>query len=122
MKISAINNWLCGNISSTEIKDMLEPILKEHQKKLRTKGTSIPLFLTEDIHLVFGYLAFNFLCNSFLMDDINELELSYIAELLLLSSSVYIENEDIEERLELLCDYDIYGKFSKEDMRKLLKL
>ncbi|GAB6010445.1 hypothetical protein [Dysgonomonas reticulitermitis] len=122
MKLSTINNWLCGNISSVEIKAMLEPILKEHQKKLKTKGTSIPLFLTEDIHLVFGNLEFNFLCNSFLMNDINELELSYIAELLLLSSSVYIENEDIEERLEFLCDYDIYGKFSKEDVRRLLKL
>jgi hypothetical protein len=120
MKLSIINDWLKGCISSAAIRAIIAPYLEEYLKKMNIKGTSIPLFLTEDISLSFGVSEFDFFCNSFLKGDLNELELSYIAELLLLSSFVVISNEKVQEGLDFLCDIDIYRTFTKDEVKAIL--
>lgn len=120
MKLSIINNWIKGGITSREMTSILDPYLETHLEKLTTKGISSPIFLTEDIQMSFEYSDFSFLCTSFLDSNINELELSYISELLLLAPSVSIKEEKVLEGLEYLCDLDIYGKFTKADVMNLL--
>jgi len=121
MKLSIISDWINGNISSEKLKTIIDPYVLEFQRKLKIKGTSIPFYLTEDVLLSFGILEFIFFCNAYINGNLNELEASYIAELLLLSPSVLINEEKIKDGLDFFCDIDIYGSFTKEDVKSLLQ-
>ncbi len=120
MKLSIIKDWINGSIPSNKLRYIIDPSVLEFQKKLKIRGTSIPIYLTEDILLPFGIAEFVFFCDAYIKGDLNELEVSYIAELLLLSSSVLINEEKIRDGLSFFCDIDIYDSFSVEDVKKLL--
>ena len=80
----------------------------------------MPIYLTEDIDLSIGKKEFIVLCESFLNDELSELEINYVADALLLSNRVLFEDENISDYIGYLTDPEINGHLTKNDVNNIL--
>jgi hypothetical protein len=113
MKLSTVSNFLNKEITSKELKGIIKNEIAEYEKKLSIVGGSNPILLYEDLP-VFKIDVENIdhLCGSYLRGELNEIELNYLAEALLLSSKVNFESSRVEDALLMLTEIDYYKLIS----------
>jgi len=66
------------------------------------RGKSVPVIVEEDVLIFFYYGKLNYLKNSLTNGDFKHIEISYIADAILLSGSVKFEDDAIIDAVELL--------------------
>ncbi|MBO6518333.1 MAG: hypothetical protein JJ975_17495 [Bacteroidia bacterium] len=91
MKLSKIKLWLTGKLSDHDIRLVLQPKMSNYLRALSKKGSSARIEVTEDEKFKLTEMDQPAFSNSALSDT----ELSYIANALLLSEWVNIENDDV---------------------------
>jgi hypothetical protein len=113
MKLSIVSNFLNKEITSKELKDIIKNEITQYKNKLSIVGGSTPILLFEDLpSLNIDVENINHLCGSYLRAELNEIELNYIAEALILSSKVKFENSRVEDALLMLTEIDYFKLIS----------
>lgn len=113
MKLSTVSNFLNKEITSKELKGIIKNEIVEYEKKLSIVGGSSPILLYEDLpNLKIDVENIDYLCGSYLRGELNEIELNYIAEALLLSGKVNFESSRVEDALGMLTEIDYYKLIS----------
>ncbi|MBU8883504.1 hypothetical protein KSK37_10455 [Kaistella sp. DKR-2] len=96
------------NIFNTYNKDF-----EQYKKEILKKGSSVNFNINKDKNFVFTKFHLSNLCNLFINDIIDELELNFIVDLIIASINSF-ENIEILEKLETLTDPEINGFITKE--------
>src|SRR5688572_15340251 len=117
VKLSYIKSVFIGKSSLKEGKENISAEIKEYISSSREKGKTMSVYLAEDIDLSVGENELRILGEAFLNDELTALEISYIADALLLSNRVIFENEDVADRMGYLTDAEINGPINKEVVR-----
>lgn len=111
-----------GSMSIDQFRSAISNKIKEYKNSLSVRGKSASIYLTEDIdNLFIGKKELTKLCHAFLNDQLNEFEIAYVTDALLLSEKVMFENEEIREAFELLTDSEVHGALTKGDIHKMLE-
>jgi hypothetical protein len=120
MKISIIAKLLNNEIDVFKFKEIINNEILEYSNLLKKKGSSISIFLIEDDNILIKSRDFNFLCNLFLEDKLDNYEILYIMDALSLSSNIQFENEKIRESVEEF-GFTENGNLSKDSVRKYME-
>ena len=121
MRLSHIKSTLNGELSFEELKVILSKEMTDYLSGRGEKGKSRPIYLDEDTGLFFGEDDLQILVKAFLNGSLNEYEINYIADAILLSNRVEFENEGVADRLGYLTDPEINGPLTKEVAEKLIQ-
>ena len=116
MKISDLKRLFSGAIKIPSFKELISNQVLVYERLHYKRGSSIPIQLIEDDILFFGKNEFIFLCKAFISKQLNHREISYIADAILLSSSVQFEDTLIEDDLNFFCDFEDDDKLSIKEV------
>ncbi len=92
---------------------------EKYQKQISKKGSSIHFDIVNDKTFVFTKSHLSNLCNLFINDIINELELNFIVDLIIASVNSF-DNIELLEELESLTDPEVNGPITKDYVISLL--
>jgi hypothetical protein len=120
MELSKLHDFLEGKLTASEFSKEIKNEVAEYKEALKILGKSSPIYLNEDIQIEIGKTELGKLCQVFLSKKLNEYEISYITDALLLSNNIIFESEQIEELLELLTDPEINGTLTNEKVEEIL--
>lgn len=110
-----------GELAYENLKLLLSKEMGEYLSGGKERGKSQPVYLDEDIDLFVGKRDLNVLCEAFLNGFLNEPEINYIADAILLSNRVVFESESVSDHIGFLTDPEINGSLSKEVVKKLIQ-
>jgi hypothetical protein len=119
MKLSTIAKLLNNEINITKFKKNINPEILDYVNLLKKKGNSTPILLKEDTYITIDIEKFNFLCNLFLTDQLDNYEILYLMDALSLSSYILFENEKIRESVEEF-GFSENGNLSKESVKRYM--
>ena len=89
---------LSAQESTAGLRAAVAPAMPEYRRGLAERGRSCPVFITSDGSLlVVAASHLERLCTAFLSEEIDEIELSYIATALELASDFQFVSKEIEE-------------------------
>lgn len=121
MKLSLLYDFFKGDKTPRELKDALLDEVTTYGAGLKKKGSSVPIYVTEDVKIFFGEKELSILGTCYLTHQLTDTEIGYIADALLLSESVEFKDEKVHESLELLTDPEINGALTEKSVRELLR-
>jgi hypothetical protein len=104
-----------------EFRTKIHEEIEQYKSGFKEVGRNIPVFRNEDAELNFGENELKILCIAYIRDELDEIEVNYIADALLLSNRVIIENENIADRLGYLTDPEINGHLTKNIVQDFLR-
>lgn len=93
---------------------------EKYKEAISKKGSSIHFNIVNDKSFVFVKSHLLNLCNLFINDIIDELELNFIVDIIIATVNTF-ESDEILEELEYLTDPEINGPVTKEYVNKLLQ-
>ncbi len=120
MKLSNIKSVFLGNMSLDAFKSSMQDEMKEYILLKSKRRSSMPVYLIEDGALTIGEKELRVLCEAYLNKDLNEMELNYIADALLLSNKVEFEEDEIADRIGYLTDPEINGHLTDEIVLEIM--
>ncbi|HNU34426.1 MAG TPA: hypothetical protein PKN75_12640 [Bacteroidia bacterium] len=122
MNISDINKYFNAEIPARIFFNKYATEIIEHVKKLDKKGSSSYLFLIDDVgeRTSVSNREISKLCNDYINNQINQYELSYLADVLLLSDKIVFKNEEISDYLSEMTDEEVNGAFTKSKAKHLI--
>lgn len=121
MLLSAIQAFFNGNTKLYDFKKEIETEIIEYKKNLSKKGGSSPIILNEDLNsLLINKKNVIFLCEAFLNGNLNEWELNYIAEALLLSERIIITDNSVNEALLSITDPEYFKSVNHKYIEEVL--
>lgn len=120
MKLSEIHQLVNQEITPTEFLESNTSDLKEFEKRLKKRGSIVPIRVDEDIEYVFKSENLGFLCKSFLSKSLSPIAISYIVDVLTLSDFVEFEDE-VADQIVLLTDPEINGELTEETVTEILE-
>ncbi|MFT3945347.1 MAG: hypothetical protein QM763_00120 [Agriterribacter sp.] len=121
MKLSNIQKLLLGEMSIDNFTIAINEEVNIYKKSLLKKGASATIYLEEDlIKVKIDRKSINTICNFFIEGKINNYQLNYMIEALLLSSHVYFANENIRSLLEDLTDPEYGLKLDIEYVKNIV--
>ena len=120
MKISELKSFLDCRLTVVELQKLLKTEVVLHTKARTVKGGSCPVYITEDESFIFTKEHFVVLCSTFFRDELDEYEIAYIADIILMADNIELENEVLEDNVAELTDPEINGKFTKERAQLLI--
>lgn len=110
------------SISLEEFKTIISNELLDYKKNVSKKGGSSPIFLSEDIdNLLITKDHLNFLLNAFLTKKINEWELNYLAEGILLSDKTSFDSSKTNDALLALTDSELFKSINEKYIQRILE-
>lgn len=121
MKLSNIKLALSGEIPMDILRLEINDEISEYSKNANIIGSSMPVYLNEDIELKFCENNLKALCEAFLNENLTELEINYIVDALQMANRVSFESEDLFDRISYLTDPAINGHLTKEIVLELMK-
>ncbi len=115
MNISTLKSYLKGSDKIQELKDAIKDEVNEYSELALKRGSSIPTIyvIDDDILEVTEYDIVK-LCDSYVSENLSESEISYISDVLQLSSSVTIGNDNLKSYIFEMSDPAVNGPFTKE--------
>lgn len=114
MKLSLIKQALQKEISVEKFKKAIKPELREYHLKANKKGASIFVRSEDDCDYYFTSTDLLQLCKFYIDGNLDETDLSFIADALTMSTSVIFEHDELREFLEEITDPEINGEISRE--------
>lgn len=121
MKSSSIKLMLNGELPYKDFKLIISKEMGEYLSGGKERGKSRPVYLDEDVDLFIGERDLKALCEAFLNGFLDESEINYTADAILLSNRVTFESESVSDRIGFLTDPEINGSLSKENIEKLMQ-
>jgi hypothetical protein len=122
MKLSELNNLLALNISISDFTKNINSEISDYKRNINKKGTSSPVLLQEDMdRLLITKSHVKFLCNAYLNNKMDEWELSYLAEAMLLSEKIDFDDEKTSEALYTLTDSEYFKLINGKYIEKVIK-
>lgn len=121
MELSIVNKFFEGEIDCAHFKKLYKNEFDVFTKNKKITGSSLPINVKDDIDLIFQRKHLLKLYNLFLKEELNSIEIQYIADCLLLSETVSYENDDIFDQVNLLSDQDVNGKLTRNEILKILR-
>jgi hypothetical protein len=120
LKSSELNTLLSNSNSSIKLRESIKNDIKDFKRGLAEKGRSAPVKLQNEgkSFTVTRNEILN-LCNWYLENEIDAIELEYIANLLELSEDFKYE-DNISEELFLLSSPEINGKINKSIVQNII--
>jgi len=120
MKSSELYILLSESVNSIKLKDSIKNDIKDFKRGLAEKGRSAPVKLQDEgkSFIITRNELLN-LCQWYIRNELDEIELEYIANLLELSEDFNYEGE-ISEELFLLSSPEINGKINKTVVQKII--
>jgi len=120
LKSSELNALLSDSANSTKLRESIKNDIKEFKRGLEEKGRSAPVKL-QSVGKTFVVTKNEILnlCNCYLQNELDEIELEYIANILELSEDFYYA-EEISEELFLLSSPEINGKINKSVVQNII--
>jgi len=100
MLLSQIRLLLENKVSIDSFKRQIQSEVSSYKKQLSKKGASAPIYLTEDIFYTLAEQGISTLKRVYQAGQLDQFEISYLADTLLLAEKVKFSNEDIEDDLE----------------------
>ncbi|MFT4015448.1 MAG: hypothetical protein QM668_00680 [Agriterribacter sp.] len=121
MKLSNIQKLLLGEMSIDNFTIEINEEVNIYKKSLLKKGASATIYLEEDlIKVKIDRKSINTICNFFIEGKIDNYQLNYMIEALLLSSHVSFANEKIRSLLEDLTDPEYGLKLDIEYVKNIV--
>ncbi len=114
MKLSDLFKLLRKEKSIKVFKKLTKDEIAIYNKLLKKTGSSINIDLNEDCSFNFKKEDLLQLIIYYLNNDLNEIEVNYIADALTLADSVSFGDEHLFEILEEMTDPEINGNLTKE--------
>lgn len=119
MKLSSLYKFFIGEITITMFKNEIKKNVEVYDLKMQTRGSSILVTAKEDFNFMFKSKYLLKLCDCFLDNKLNYLELEYIADCISLSECVSYESDKLLDYLDIMTDSKINGEITKEKIIKL---
>ena len=120
MKLSEINDLLNSKLSLNSFKERNKDEFISFSSLQNKTGSSIPIILEEDISsLEINNSDVLCLCDFYIRGHLNNDELSYIVDALLLSEKVKVNDESLEI-LESMTDPSANGRFTTEEAQSII--
>ena len=110
-----------GEISTDVLRMEMQEEIGEYKAMANLKGSTMPVFVNEDIEIKIGENDLKVLCLAFLNEKLTELEINYIVDALQLSNMVSFESEELFDRISYLTDPEINGHLTREIVLELMK-
>jgi len=121
MKLTSISEFLSGKTTALQLKVQIEPDIAKYKNTVQKIGASSPIYLVEDLqNLIVGNKEVLRLCESYLNGDLNDYELNYIAEALLLSNKVEVQGDTAGNSLLVLTDVDYFKNVSPQYIQDVI--
>jgi hypothetical protein len=122
MKLSEIENLNSEKITPAFFRSSIGDEIKTYKGKINKSGASAPIILEEDLkNLTINEQAVVFLCSAFLEKKLDEWEINYVAEALLLSQKVSVANERVEDALMALIDAEYFRHVNRAYFESVVK-
>lgn len=118
MKLSIISMLLNNDLNVETFKTIIELEISEYTKLMKKKGASNPIHLIEDIVFFLKKEHFEILCDLYINGELNEYEISYIADAISLSSNITFEDERILDALNEFSISDVDDILNKRTVLK----
>lgn len=120
MKFESLKKFLTGLISPEVFAAEILPEIKEFRKKSKEKGTSRPIYLSDEKgNFEVSRNEVLTLSNAFLNGYITDWHLYYICDALQLSNSIDFKDEDISDAIASMTDPEINGAIDKDSVLKI---
>ena len=113
MKLSSLKKFTQNEFPIQEFISELSDELSEYKKRIGKTGTSIPIYVTEDIDFEIGFSELRTLCQYFIDEKLDTEALAYLADAIELSSKVYVPEDKIKAYIFEMTDPEINGIFTK---------
>jgi hypothetical protein len=113
MKLSDIQFFLNGEVKFNEFKNKILEEVAYYKKQMHKRGSSAPINIVEDTKIIISNKHIKVLCEAYLSKEIDNYELCYIADALLISAIngegniVSFEGEHLMEKFESLVENEI---------------
>lgn len=121
MKISDLHQLIKSLDCLISAKVEMAKTLQNNQSLEKKKGVSINIHLDDDFpQVLFTKFDIANLCKAYILDLLNQKELSLLSDMFLLSNSIEFQEEKIREILENMTDPEINGSFTKNDANDIL--
>ena len=120
MKLSFIQSFLVGKVPYEALKLTLSKEIDEYKSSAKEKGKTMPVYVDEDTDILFAHADLNALGDAFLNGELDEIELNYLADALLLSNRVKFESDQISDKLGYFTDPEVNGQLTKEIVAEIL--
>ena len=116
MKASLLYHFLSDKISLNLFKTEISDEISNFRITLRNykKAGSIPILIEDDLAFIFEITYLQKLCNHYLAKELDEVELEYISDCVILRVPDYYENDELIDFLESLTDSKVNGKVNKD--------
>lgn len=121
MKLSNIHKLLLGEMSIDNFRTEINEEVNIYKNSLLKKGASATIYLEEDlVKIKIERKDINTICNFFIEGEIDNYQLNYMIEALLLSSHVSFVNENTRNILEDLADPEYGLKLDIEYVKNIV--
>lgn len=122
MQLSKISQLFKQEISIRDFKEAIAGEISNYKNSLKKKGGSQPIILNEDLqHLEVSGPDIKIICKAYLEGIIDKWELNYIAEAILLSSTITFTDDRSESALYALSDPEFFELLTDNYVRQIIK-
>jgi hypothetical protein len=122
MRLTELQDYFSnpGLTGVSRLKELISEEVREHQNLMKKKGASAPVYVIEDCHLSATGTELSILCRAFLNRELNQEEIAYIVDAMLLSEHVIFESEQLEDLFFSLTDPVANGELTDDVVRSML--
>ncbi|MFD0748512.1 hypothetical protein ACFQZS_00055 [Mucilaginibacter calamicampi] len=114
MKLSQLKDLFSNNIVIGVLRKSIEKEVIDYVTLLKKKGSSVPIYITEDATLKVSGSDIALLCKAYLDGGIEENHVYYIMDVLTLAEHVDFDNEELFDLVAGLTDPEINGDLTPE--------
>lgn len=120
MNLHSLADFLAGALSPGALAEEVAPEVEEYRLKSQKIGSALPVYADgADFHFLVTPGHIRRLCDAYLRGPLTEAHLSYICNLIELSSSFSTSDEDVEEAIFLLADPEVNGEVTPERVKQI---
>jgi hypothetical protein len=120
MNLENLRNFFKGDYSIDEITQEINAEMKEFRDARRKKGTSSPVYISNDnFRFELRKQHVRKLCDMYLKGKLNEWHLEYLCNLIELSQSFSLNDEEIEDAVFELSSPEIHSELTPELVKRI---
>lgn len=120
MKLSQLRKLLDQKISSSDFLDQIRGETSDAKKQMGKQGSSVPIYVDEDIFFVLSIKDLKLLLDLFAMGSISDAEMDYIGSCIELSENIGYQSELMADIVFGFSTQDINGPFTISRAKELI--
>jgi phospholipid N-methyltransferase len=122
MKLTDLINFFAGLISPSKFVGAISDEVDTYKKASEKIGSSMDVVFEDNGGILeIGAPELSVLCKAFLTTELNQWDVCYICDALLMSEYVNFKNDGIRNAIEEMTDPDINGELTEARVRDVLE-